>query len=424
MEYLKKLMEVPFENLYPDPNNPRLGYAVDEKPGYEDADALFDDATRERILTALGESAYQTDALIQAIIGQGWMAVDNIITWDHPDDGIDRHVVVEGNRRLVSLHKIRTVELEKQRKKLARLEKNAQNFPAEEIDEQRKVVARIEQIKKDTDLLQVVPVDANTVAELNIKLPRVLAVRHINGAKEWGNYAEDLWLLERYNNLFEAKHGSKGGFWDSAIIADVADEASLTKTNVKRQLKAASWFGAFRARWEDELPKVPHQEFDKEDYYLFELISRKPWVRAQLAIGEDDRALSAESEKVLFDWVFKQARPWPRSADKNPNIFYRHENIKVWDDMQRYDKDNGTSFASAFDVSDPDSARRMAEVEAEWLSHKANRKPQAIIDDLLKKLSELTADRLATEGTAIKVQLERMRDQAQLFLKMIESTES
>lgn len=415
--YLRASMRVPFDDLYPDPNNPRL--ALDETPGYEDAEALFDEVTRKKILTVLGETAYETDALAQAILGQGWMPIDNIITWDHPKDGTERHVVVEGNRRLVTLSKIRTVELEKQRKKLERMEKKASSYPAEELATQRTLVARIEQIKADTDELLVVPVDADTVEELGHKLPRVLAVRHINGAKDWGNYAQDLWLLARYEQLFTDKHGAgAGGFWDTDVIQAVAAEASLSTTATKRQLKAASWFGHFKAEFEDELPQG--EAFSKTDYYLFELISRKPWVRQQLGIGEDDRAISAESEQVLFDWIFKLPRT--RSADTNPNVFFRHENIKVWDDMHKYDQANGTSFAAEFDVSDPGSARPMAEVEAEWLSHKAKRKPQAIIDDLLKRLSELTADRLATEGTSLRVQLERLREQADVFIKMIDST--
>lgn len=417
--YLKAPMKVPFDDLYPDPNNPRL--ALDETPGYDDAEALFDETTRSKILTVLGDAAYETDTLALAIIGQGWMPIDNIITWDHPTDDTDRHVVVEGNRRLVTLARIRTIELEKQTKKLARMEKKAASYPAEELKTQRDLVARIMQIKADTDELLVVPVDADSVDQLNSKLPRVLAVRHINGAKDWGNYAQDLWLLARYEHLFADKHGDGvGGFWDTEVINAVAAEASIGTTNTKRQLKAASWFGHFKAEFEDELPNG--ESFSKTDYYLFELISRKPWIRAQFSLGEDDRSLSAESEKVVFDWIFKLPRG--RSADDNPNIFFRHENIKVWDDMHKYDVPNGTDFAARFSVSDPDAAPQMAEVEAEWLSHKAKRKPQAIIDDLLKRLSELTAEKLATEGTALRVQLERLRDQADVFLKMIDSTEA
>src|SRR5688572_888239 len=96
-KYLRKSIDVPFEDLYPDPNNPRL--AIDDTPGYHDGSALFDSTLRDDIMTVLGEAAYETDDLVQAIIGQGWMPIDNIITWDHPTDGTDRHVVVEGNRR-------------------------------------------------------------------------------------------------------------------------------------------------------------------------------------------------------------------------------------------------------------------------------------------------------------------------------------
>jgi hypothetical protein len=54
----------------------------------------------------------------------------------------------------------------------------------------------------DADELGVVPFNAATVSELEHKLPRVLAVRHITGAKESGNYTEDLWLLNRYHQVF------------------------------------------------------------------------------------------------------------------------------------------------------------------------------------------------------------------------------
>ncbi|WP_127817837.1 hypothetical protein [Microbacterium sp. CPCC 204701] len=415
--YLLPDIKVPFDDLFPDPNNPRL--AVAEKPGYHDAEKLFDEGLRTQIMTVLGEPSFETDEVIQAVLGQGWMPIDNIITWDHPDDGLGRHVVVEGNRRLLSLYKIRTVELDKQVKKLERMEKRASTYPAEELKVQRNLVAQIRQIKADTDELTVVPIDADSADELLRKLPRILAVRHIIGAKGWGNYAEDLWLLERYEQLFEDKHGADTGrFWDAAVIRLVAGEASLTATSLKRQLKAASWFGHFKAEYEDELPEG--ESFSKTDYYLFELISRKPWIREQLGLGEDDRHLSPESEKVLFDWTFKMPRG--RSADDNPNVFFRHENVKVWDDMHKYDQQNGTDFAANFDVAAPDTARPMAEIEAEWLSHKAKRKPQAIIDDLLKRLAELTAEKLATEGTALRVQLERLRDQSDMFIKMIDAT--
>jgi hypothetical protein len=38
--YLRPAIEVPFDSLYLDPNNPRL--APDNPPGYDEPDKLFD----------------------------------------------------------------------------------------------------------------------------------------------------------------------------------------------------------------------------------------------------------------------------------------------------------------------------------------------------------------------------------------------
>ncbi|GGO13383.1 hypothetical protein [Micromonospora parathelypteridis] len=416
--YLRGSIMVPIDQLYPDPNNPRL--ALPDAPGYEDPGQLFDSNTRRQIFEELGTGAYDVDTLVQAILGQGWMPIDNIIVWHHPKDS-DRCVVVEGNRRRLALERIRTTELDKARRKLERMLKRASTYPKATIDEQREFVVRLERIVKDTNELQVLPIDADSVEELEHKLPRVLAVRHITGAKEWGNYAEDVWLLNRYHQLFVDKHGEQADpFWDSSVIGRVSDEASLSATRAKRQLKAASWFSHFRAEWEENLPDG--EEFGKTDYYLFENISRKPWVRQQLGISEDDLSIPPDGEDVLFKWIFRHPRG--RTADDNPNVFYRHENVLLWDQLKRYDEKQGTAFAARFDVTNPDDAPTMQEVEAEYLAHKAGRKPNAVIDELLRRLSELTAEKLATEGQILRAQLVQLRDQADMFLKMIDAAEA
>jgi hypothetical protein len=53
--YLRSPMKLPIEQLYPDPNNPRL--ALEDAPGYDDADDLFDEKVKERILGELGQDA-------------------------------------------------------------------------------------------------------------------------------------------------------------------------------------------------------------------------------------------------------------------------------------------------------------------------------------------------------------------------------
>jgi hypothetical protein len=407
---------VSLDQLWPDPNNPRL--ALEEAPGYADPAKLFDEETRARIFQELGEQAYNVDDLVAAIVGQGWMPIDNIIIWQHPEDG-DRRVVVEGNRRRLALERIRSEVLPKDKRKLERMQAKASTFPKGQIEAQEELVARLERIVNDTAMLPVVRIAAESVEELERKLPRILAVRHITGTKEWGNYAEDLWLLRRYQQLFEDKHGDAGLFWDEEAIGRVADEATLGATKAKRQLKAANWFSHFRAEWEDQLPEGA--EFQKGDYYLFEQISRKPWLRQQLGIDDSTMVLPEQAEKALFEWDFKLPRG--KTADENQNKFFRHENITLWDQMARYDQENGTSFALRYDVENPEEAPPMIELEASYLTHKAQRKPHAVIDELLQRLSNLTAEQLATEGQIFRVQLERLRDEATTFLKMIDAVE-
>lgn len=415
--YLSSPVEVPIAQLYPDPNNPRL--ALENAPGYTNVDALFDEAQRTSILKEIGDKAYGIDDLAEAIAGQGWMPIDNILVWKHPDDG-ERYVVVEGNRRLVALSRLRDEDLAKAKKKLARMEAKASSYPKSAIDEFRDQVERLEQVVADTSTLTVIPVEAANAEELAHKLPRVLAVRHITGAKMWGNYAEDLWLLNRYEQLFADTFGTEADLaWDTATMKRVAHEASLGEPTTKRQLRAAKWYSHFRAEWEDELPEG--EAFGKTDYYLFENISKKPWVRQKLGIGENDMAIPEQAEKALFTWVFKEARTG--RADTNPNVFYRHENILLWDQINRYDGAHNTSFASRFDVDNPEDAPTMHEVEAEYLMHRASKKPHAVLDDLLRRLSEFSAEKLAAEGHFLRGQLEQIKGLSTKFIKMIDATE-
>jgi hypothetical protein len=417
-KFLRDSTEIPLDDLYPDPNNPRLG--LDETPGYEDPNSLYSSETRDRILGELGNRAFAVEELVETIIGQGWMPIDNILVWRHPAEE-RRHVVVEGNRRRLALERIRSHELPKARRKLERLRQKEATYSAQTIREQKERVQRLEKIEADTKVLVVLPIDADTVNDLRRKLPRIHAVRHITGAKEWGNFAQDLWLLHRYTHLHEDKFGSNRDIaWDADLMRRVAEEASLSITMAKRQLKASSWYSHFRATWEDELPEG--EEFAPSDYYLFENIAKLPWARSQFSVDDSATRVPPEGEQVIFDWVFKFPRP--KRADDNPNVFFRHENVLLWDKMRRYDDADGTNFAGRFDPQNHTDAPRMHEVEAEWLSHKARRKPHDIVSELLRRLKEISAETLATEGEFLRKALEELAQISMRYLKMIKAAET
>ena len=414
-------LNVSFDGVYLDPNNPRL--ALDKEPGYEDANALFDGDLQKEVEEQLRGvyGAQKIRDLRTAIRAQGWLPIDNIVVWMHPDVD-DKCVVVEGNTRILVLREIRRNILPAERKKLERIESTDDDkYDIHDLKEKRKEVKQLEQIVKDTEKLGVKKLDAETVEELKDKLPRVLAVRHVTGVRGWDSYAEDLWLRKRYLHLFREKHGSDDNlFWDPSIIRTVADEASLSPTMAKRKIRAVTSFVHFQMEYADRLPEG--EEFSNSDYFLFENISKKPRIRQKLGYGEDDLHIPEQGEEALFKWVFEHPRG--STADENPNVFHRHQNVLLWDRMQRYDEANNTSFAARFDVENPDDAPQMQSVRAEWESYKASQEPREVLDNLLKRFQDLTAQQLAEQGEAFTKQLEEIHRTSKQYLRMIKAAEA
>lgn len=407
---------VPFSDLYLDPNNPRL--APEDPPGYSDAKALFDPKLQVTLDERAGTDAqFELEALEVAILGQGWMPIDNILVWEHPD-AKGKFIVLEGNRRTAALRRLRA-RLEKEKAKLERMTGGGKRHSKSDVESQGRRVEDLERLVDDTEKLLVVPINAANASELEERLPRVLAVRHITGAKQWGNYAEDLWLLARYEDLFGRAYPDQPLRWEQAVIDQVAHEASLGATKTRRKLWASSCFSHFRREYEDQLPDG--EDFEAKDYYLFELIVSKPFPRDQLGISRDAMHLPAESEKVIFDWVFKLPRP--NRAEDNENVFYRHENISLWDQMKRYDDKHGTSFAQRFNVDDHENAPTMWSVEADYTAHKARRKPADVLESLLQQLDDLSAATIRNEGSFLKLQLDRLQERTHSVLQMIAATE-
>ncbi len=318
------------------------------------------------------------------------------------------------------LRKIRE-RLPKEQLKLERMRSGKTRVAKHDLRKQEGLVQMLERIIDDTATISVLPLDAADQDELTHKLPRVLGVRHIAGPKGWGNFAEDLWLLQRYDLLFEDEFPGQDLRWEPSIVERVADEASLGKTKAKRQLMAASAFSHFKAEFENELPG--DEEFASSDYYLFENVDKKPWLREQFGLGRG-RSAPPRGGRAGAVRVDVQAAVWPRRPTDNANIFYRHENVLVWDQIKRYDDGHGTAFAQRFDVEPPDTAPSMHEVEADYLAHKARKKPGDVLENLLNHLGTISEAAIEEEGVFLQVQLKRLEKRTQVLLRMITAAEA
>jgi len=394
---------VPFDSLYLDPNNPRI--APEDPPGYENPDDLFGLELQEKLEARVRE-VYKVANLEASIQAQGWVPYDPIIVWEHPKKK-GHYIVVEGNTRTVALRSLRGDKLERERKKLDKLKKSPSRF-AEELKVQSETVAKLEAIVAATTDLRVYPVAAKSVSELLEKLPRLLGVRHINHAQPWSPYATNLYILSLYERLFRARHGDKPALrLEQDLVAEVALLVSLGDTKTRRNIQAASAFTHFKREYEDRLPEG--NSFGDDDHYYFELILQNKYPQEQFGFTKDTLRLPTESEEALFTWAFSKPRNQASgkdSDDDNENIFYKAENIRLWNQLHSYDGDKSTTFATQLDIDNPETARPMRQIEADFLQHKTRRSPVDSIAALIKALQELKVDTLVSQQDHLEPMLD------------------
>ncbi|WP_428102901.1 hypothetical protein [Candidatus Rariloculus sp.] len=407
-------IEVSFDRLFIDPNNPRI--AEDHSSRYDRPDAIFDPVLQERLTTRTYE-VYQAKDLHDSIVAQGWIPIDGILVWQHPDRPA-HYIVVEGNTRTSVLRTIRGPTLTREQEKLKRLQKGG-SVPAEDIRQQEQLVDKLKSIISDTDKLTVFPVNAATVADLEQTLPRLLGVRHISHAKGWGPYEENLYMTQLYRRLFLQRHGPDETFrLEQDLIDQVAVQMTLGSTKTRRNIQAASAFQHFKFNYEDRLPEG--EEITNEDHYFFELILQNKYAQEQFEFTKDRLRLPDESENALFLWAF--SKPRQRKGEPNENVFYKAENIRLWNTMKRYDDKFRTAFASNFDVKAPDeTTTTMSQVEADFLTHKAQRSPIHTLDNLLQALRDLKGETLITQADFLKPALEKISDLSKHYLRMMEA---
>lgn len=411
-------IKVPFDKIYIDPNNPRI--SPDPGSRYEDPDEIFDDEFQKE-LTTLTYDIYNAGELEDAIVAQGWVPIDSILVWEHPDRP-KHYIVVEGNTRTSLLRNIRGPRIQLERAKLKKLKKGGKT-PPEEIKHQERSVAQLEEIIKDTDKLRVFPVIAATIEELEEKLPRLLGVRHISHARQWGPYATNLYITSLYQRMFRERHGPDEPLrLEQDLIGRVAAMVSLGETKTRRNIQAASAFEHFKRHHEDKLPEG--EKLLDEDHYFFELILQNKYPQEQFGFSKDRLYLPDESEQALFEWAFSKPRTRGKE-DENQNIFYKAENIRLWNDMSKYDVANGTGFATLFDVDAPEQATKsMRLVEAEYLHHKALQKPLDTLQALLEALKKLEGETIVTQAEFLKPTLQEIAGLTEHYLRWIEDDDA
>lgn len=415
---LGKPIELGLNDIALDPNNPRI--APKPAPGYENADAIFDAAIQDQLVTKVYE-VYKAASLEASIIEQGWIPVDQILVWKHPSG--KGHIVVEGNTR-VSLLKKLPARLDLERKKLDRMVKASS--PQSQTTQQNILIAKIAQVIADTETLTVYPVMAKDAAELHKKLPRLLGVRHVKPAQKWGPFATNLYMISLYEAAFYDQFGADVPLrLEQTILDRIAAELPLKPDEIRKNIQAASAFSNFRANYEEKI-EAAGNKLGPGDQYFFDNILSNKHARDEFGFTDDRLRLTDEGEEALFRWAF--AKPRKSTGDdrdaENENVFQKAEDIRLWQKVARYDAKSGTtSFARRLSIATPDDASPVWALEKEAAAHREQNTPIKKLNDLLNGLRQMKLDTLLMQGEHLRPMLEAAIEQIGKYIKFIDENE-
>lgn len=409
---LKAPIRVSLDRLFLDPNNPRL--AASEKPGYGDPGRIFDDDAQIQLEIRMRRNYKNIKSLMGSILGMGWIPVDAMLVWEHPK-AKGQYVVVEGNARTTALRMIRR-EHQRELNRLAKAKTRAVVDPAT-VEEQEARVRQYERVLEETRELEVSPVAASSPSELTRSLPRLLGVRHISHAQQWKPYATNLYIYSLYRQLFEDTHGHSRLHLEDELLRKTGALVTMTHYKVRRAVQVVVAFNRFKARFEDRLPEG--ERFKDQDQSYFIVLFEPGYAHGEFGIRDSDLILAPDMEEVLFQWAF--ARPRGSEPEDNPNIFRSADDMRTWGRLARYDEKVGTSFAARLDVNRPERAKPVAKLEAEYLSHKAQRSPLDTLESLLDTLKTMEVETLRAAGAQLKPAIQDLLTICNDYLAILEA---
>jgi len=309
---LRAPIRVALDSLYLDPNNPRL--AAVEKPGYRDPSRLFDERLQTQLEVRMRNSYKGLKALIHSIVNVGWIPVDAMMVWEHPQ-APGKYVVVEGNARTTALRSIRR-EHDRELKRLAKA--RGRELPAElaVVQELEESVEALGRVASATREIEVYPVAARSPEDLFRSLPRLLGVRHISHAQQWKPYATNVYIYSLYKQIFEENYGDERFRLEEPLLREAGALVSLHSFKVRRAVQAVVAFNRFRAAYEDRMPEGERLGEMDQNYFLY--LFEPGHAREQFGLDDSDLWLDRDMEEVLFRWAFAK----PREQGENRNVLY------------------------------------------------------------------------------------------------------
>lgn len=207
------------DDLLLDPNNPRLIQDLHFGGKYEDAEVLREQDRIEKLFVTRSQGQTQdefTDIsdLYESMIRIGYVGIDRIVVRELK--GLNKYLVIEGNRRASTIKLIR-----------ARADKK-------ELSESE--YADYKAVKNSFESLDVLVLKTKglTDQEIDDRVSVILGLRHFGSVLDWKPINR---AFNAYQNYMDADPPLKEFVFENKRVMDVASRLSVSKPQVKKALQ-------------------------------------------------------------------------------------------------------------------------------------------------------------------------------------------
>lgn len=250
-------VEVPIEDLYLDPNNPRFADLADRVQPVA-RDRIMEDGVQRKALDRILDDRFEVTQLKDSIRTIGFLPVDRLVVTHLPLPG--KYVVIEGNRRTGAI------------KSLLEDHKNG------EADLSTEVQASLR-------TLPVLVLEEQDAAKQE-HIARILqGVRHVSGIRPWGPYQQAQIVAMMLD--------------DGKDMAEICETLGLPKKRIN--ILRRSFYALAQMRTDDDYgDKAKPALFSSFDEILRLPIVRDTWLEWD---DEHNKFRNEERRKMLYAWL-------------------------------------------------------------------------------------------------------------------------
>lgn len=259
--YINDLEEltVDFDNVFLDPNNPRFWQDSSSKliPDVKIIDEKIQLKTYELM------QSFGIDDLYVNILRNGFLPLDRIVV-RAISGHTDKYVVVEGNRRLTALRRLR------------------KNIEDELVDEEGIDEAHLDKIKNNTNSLKVLLYKGSELHDISWLLQ---GIRHISGIRNWGPAQQARLVVDRVDN-------HKMSFTEAGQQFGISPQ------------KVGRLYRVFKALEQMKVDDEFQSKAKNEYFTLFEEVIRDKTVRDWLGWNVDlNKFCNTDHLRMFYAWI-------------------------------------------------------------------------------------------------------------------------